>query len=141
MGSISSHFRRYCYVYVPLIVLLLSGIAYILFSDYFLFSNKIDVIIGIAGSLSGFLITIWAIVFSIQKEGSQFAKAFFASDHIKIFSRSIIYGVVFFILCVIEYILLNNQNELIILSFIMGICEVLIATWYIYNIGKNLWRK
>ena len=93
--------KKYCYIVLPVVVTILY-----FFLDYFniftYFNNTIvknindnvTTMIGISGTLIGFLFTAMTILFSLNKD-SKYMQHFKMYGHSKIFSRLIILGILF----------------------------------------------
>lgn len=134
--------KKYCYIVLPVVVTILY-----FFLDYFniftYFNNTIvknindnvTTMIGISGTLIGFLFTAMTILFSLNKD-SKYMQHFKMYGHSKIFSRLIILGILFLFLNVIVWFL-NLNIKIVTLFFILGFVETLMASYYTYKLSLN----
>ncbi len=128
--------KKYCYVSIPVISILILGILlfFHIFSIIELETNS-GTIIGISGTLIGFLFTAMTIFFSLNKD-SNYMQNFKKYNHHIIFSRLVSGGII--ALCInIASWLFNFHSSILIISFIVGIEETVMAAYYIYKISLN----
>jgi len=134
--------KKYCYAVIPVTII----ITFFLF-DYFdlptyfnIFNlknieNNVTTLIGISGTLIGFLFTAMTIFFSLNKN-SKYMQNFKRYGHHKIFCRLNIYGITFLFFNIILW-LANANIKLIILSFVLGFAETIMASYYTYKLSLN----
>lgn len=128
--------KKYCYISIPVLSILIIGVL--------LFFNKLNIlnikdnsgtIIGISGTLIGFLFTAMTIFFSLNKD-SQYMQNFKRYNHHVIFSRLVSCGII--ALCInISSWLFNFNYSILIISFLIGIEETVMAAYYIYKLSLN----
>lgn len=134
--------KKYCYIVIPLLV----AIIYIIL-DFFNIPTRfnqtiltntqenITTLIGISGTLIGFLFTAMTILFSLNKD-SKYMQNFKRYGHHIIFCRLNILGILFLFLNVIAWIL-NINIKTTILFFILGFVENIMASYYTYKLSLN----
>lgn len=128
--------KKYCYVSIPIISILILGILlfFHILSIIDLETNS-GTIIGISGTLIGFLFTAMTIFFSLNKN-SKYMQNFKKYDHHIIFSRLVSCGIV--ALCInITSWLFNFHSSILMISFVIGIEETIMAAYYIYKLSLN----
>lgn len=128
--------KKYCYISIPIlsiIVLLIVNFFYKL--NMVNISEHSDTIIGISGTLIGFLFTAMTIFFSLNKD-STYMQNFKKYNHHIIFSRLISFGIIALCINIISWLFNLNEN-IFIFSFIIGIEETVMAAYYIYRLSLN----
>lgn len=134
--------KKYCYIVLPVFI----AILYILLDYFNIFTyfndtivkninDNVTTMIGISGTLIGFLFTAMTILFSLNKD-SKYMQHFKMYGHPKIFSRLIILGILFLFLNVIAWFL-NLNIKVVTLFFILGFVETLMASYYTYKLSLN----
>lgn len=134
--------KKYCYIVMPLLVTL----AYFIL-DFFNIPTQFDkeilentkenitTLIGISGTLIGFLFTAMTILFSLNKD-SQYMQNFKRYGHHLIFCRLNILGILFLFLNIVAW-MLNVNIKMIILFFVLGFVENIMASYYTYKLSLN----
>lgn len=128
--------KKYCYIVIPLITVIL----FIMLNSFKLFNVKnfqenLSTIVGISGTLIGFLFTAMTIFFSLNKD-SRYMKNFKKYNHHIIFCRLITFGIIFLCLNITSWIFNINAN-LTILLFILGFEETIMSAYYTYKLSLN----
>lgn len=100
--------------------------------------ENIDTLIGISGTLIGFLFTAMTIFLSLNKD-SQYMKNFTRYGHNAIFCRLNIWGILFLFLNIIAWILSINI-KITILFFVLGFVETIMTSYYTYRISLNSFK-
>lgn len=130
-----NNIKKTCYISMPIIIgIILTVLFFInkLFFKYdFDLSNKISTIIGIVGTLIGFLLTAITIFSGIPKDNVIFKRVIKYKHHI-IFSKCVLFGIFFSSITIFIWIIGLNNN-LILLGFILSFLETIMASWYIYK--------
>lgn len=134
--------KKYCYAVIPV---LLTVVFFILdYFNIFTYYNKfilqnieenITTLIGMSGTLIGFLFTSMTILFSLNKD-SEYMKRFKKYGHHVIFCRLNILGITFLFLNIVLW-LFNANIKVIILPFVLGFIETIMASYYIYKLSLN----
>ena len=134
--------KKYCYAVFPVLL----TIVYIAF-DYlnlpthfnnFSLKNiedNVTTLIGISGTLIGFLFTAMTIFFSLNKD-SKYMQNFKKYGHHKIFCKLNVWGIVFLFLNIFLW-LANVNIKIILLPFILGFSETIMASYYKYKLSLN----
>lgn len=122
--------RRYSYLFSPAVALLII----FLNSKLGIFKYKItpdfvNNIINISGILSGYLLTTYGIFVSLGN--NNFIKYLHQSGHFKIVYKIIMFGIVFLIISMLLG-LFGISDRLMVISFLMGISEVILSVYYFY---------
>lgn len=124
--------KRFCYIIFPVITAVILIILYIRQNYLKNLEFDISTIIQIAGTLIGFLFTAITIFASIPKD-TDYMKRFEKHQHKKIFGRCISLGIIILTICIIIW-LLGISDELIVLSFLIGLEETLFSAYYLYRL-------
>lgn len=134
--------KKYCYIVMPVLVTIMYfALDYFNILTYFNKSilenakDNITTLIGISGSLIGFLFTAMTILFSLNKD-SKYMQNFKRYGHHVIFCRLNILGILFLFLNVIAW-LLNINIKITILLFVLGFAETIMASYYTYKLSLN----
>lgn len=124
--------KKYCYISIPIIV---TVVFFILKFTIGLpnFETKIDGMIGIIGTLIGFLLTAITVFTGISKDNI-IMKRVISSNHHIIFARCILFGVIFSVLTIISWIF-NMNESIIIIFFLLSFLETIMASWYIHKLS------
>lgn len=138
--------KKYCYITVPIISLIVLIPLYILKilnipenpDNADILKDYLSTLVGISGTLIGFLFTAITILFSLNKD-SQYMKNFKKYNHHIIFSRLVTTGIVFLCINVIAW-LFNFDKHIIVLSFILGLENSVMAAYYIYKLSLNSFK-
>ena len=137
MRKIITFIKKYCYIVIPIITVFFLTALYsfkivnIQKNDSFL-----STIIGISGTLIGFLFTAMTIFFSLNKN-TEYMLNFRKYNHHVIFGRLITFGIIF--LCInIIFWLFNFNIYTTIISFILGLEETIMAAYYTYKLSLNI---
>lgn len=137
--------KKYCYIVMPLLVTIIYFIL-----DFFNIptcfdktilknaQDNITTLIGISGTLIGFLFTAMTILFSLNKD-SKYMQNFKKYGHHIIFCRLNILGILFLFLNVIAWIL-NVNIKITILFFVLGFVENIMASYYTYKLSLNSFK-
>lgn len=137
--------KKYCYIVIPLLVTIIYFIL-----DFFNIPTHFDktiltnaqdnitTLIGISGTLIGFLFTAMTILFSLNKD-SKYMQNFKKYGHHIIFCRLNILGILFLFLNVIAWIL-NVNIKITILFFVLGFVENIMASYYTYKLSLNSFK-
>lgn len=136
MRKVIIFIKKYCYIVIPIITVFFLTALYsfkivnIKKNDSFL-----STIIGISGTLIGFLFTAMTIFFSLNKN-TEYMLNFRKYNHHVIFGRLITFGIIF--LCInIIFWLFNFNIYTTIISFILGLEETIMAAYYTYKLSLN----
>lgn len=139
--------KKYCYISIPVItVILITAIGGLkiytnIIPDHIKINFNDDMyssLIGISGTLIGFLFTAMTIFFSLNKN-STYMEKFMRYNHHIIFSRLVMLGIL--CLCINIFCWLFNVNQyIIIISFIFGLEETVMAAYYTYKLSLNSLR-
>lgn len=136
MRKVIIFIKKYCYIVIPIITVFFLTALYsfkivnIQKNDSFL-----STIIGISGTLIGFLFTAMTIFFSLNKN-TEYMLNFRKYNHHVIFGRLITFGIIF--LCInIIFWLFNFNIYTTIISFILGLEETIMAAYYTYKLSLN----
>lgn len=131
--------KRYCYITIPIITVILISIICIIRYKFFNFfvitehiTNDTSTLIQIAGTLIGFLLTAMTVFLSLPKE-TKLMQKIKKYNHHKIFSYCVTSGLVILTLDILLWIL-KFSTELIIIFFLLGLEETLMAAYYIYKL-------
>lgn len=131
--------KKYCYFCIPAV----SIIALIALNHYGILivkskENLSETIIGISGTLIGFLFTAMTIFFSLNKDSKymQYLKKF---NHHIIFSRLVAVGIASLTLNIVSWLFSWNL-KIVVFSFIVGLEETIMAAYYIYVISLNSFK-
>lgn len=139
--SIKILIKKYCYITIPTVTLIiLICIKYIFNIEWINLCQTDDnsTLVGISGTLIGFLFTAMTIFFSLNKN-QQYMQNFKRYNHHIIFGRLVVFGII--ILCINIFSWLIKLNQYIILSsFILGIEESLMAAYYTYKLSLNSFK-
>jgi len=135
-------FKKYCYIVNPILLTILFFIL-----DYFNIPTHLDIfklkniednvttLIGMSGTLIGFLFTAMTILFSLNKD-SKYMQNFKRYGHHIIFCRLNVLGILFLFLNIVMW-LLNVNIKIIILPFVLGFAETIMASYYTYKLSLN----
>lgn len=124
--------KQFCYIIFPVITAVILIILYLRQNYLKNLEFDISTIIQIAGTLIGFLFTAITIFASIPKD-TDYMKRFEKHQHKKIFGRCISLGIIILTICIIIW-LLGISDELIVLSFLIGLEETLFSAYYLYRL-------
>ncbi len=128
--------KKYCYATMPIIVLpILVCIIYM-----FEYNKTIDdmtpeflgTVIGMAGTLIGFLFTAMTVFLSLPKENEVMKRVKTSRHHI-IFGKCVMCGVTFLALCILSW-LFDMLSIITVIFFLAGMIETLICVYYIYTL-------
>lgn len=122
--------KKTCYISIPVIFAAILVIIKFIF-NISVNSEKVECMIGIIGTLIGFLLTAITIFTSLPKKNIVMKRAIKFNHHI-IFSKCILLGI-FFCVVTILFWLININVYFIYLFFIMSFLETIMAAWYIYK--------
>lgn len=125
--------RKKIYLIIPIIS---SIIFCVLVSTGNIVSNDFNVksdIIGVSGTLAGFLFSSLGIIIALPR--NNFISKISSSGHMLIIIKTIIGGIIFFILSIITSIF-TNYMLLIKIIFIMGLSEFTVALYQFSQIIK-----
>jgi len=132
--------KKYCYILIPLISIIVLLI--LNKKDILKFpqedSNLLEPMIGISGTLIGFLFTAMTIFFSLNKD-SKYMQNLKRYNHHIIFSRLVVMGILFLTINIVLW-LFNLNFNFIIISFIIGLEETIMCSYYIYVISLNSFK-
>lgn len=134
--------KKYCYMVLPVFV----AILYFALDYYNIFTyfndtivkninDNVSTMIGISGTLIGFLFTAMTILFSLNKD-SKYMQHFNMYGHPIIFSRLIIWGIIFLFFNIVAWFLSLNI-KITTLFFILGFAETIMASYYTYKLALN----
>lgn len=139
---ISNPIKKYCYISIPIITILFLYIAnrnnICKLPDEQEIQEYLATVVGISGSLVGFLFTAMTIFFSLNKD-SKYMKNFKKYNHHFIFSRLVTFGIITLCLNIILW-LFNANKYITVLSFIVGLEESLMSAYYIYKLALNSFK-
>lgn len=139
--NIKIFIKKYCYITIPAVTLIiLICIKYVFNIEWVNLCQTEDnsTLIGISGTLIGFLFTAMTIFFSLNKN-QQYMQNFKRYNHHTIFGRLVILGII--LLCINIFSWLTKLNQYIIItSFILGIEEFLMAAYYTYKLSLNSFK-
>ena len=124
--------KKYCYIVIPIII----SILFVIVNYTFClpsFESKVDGMIGIIGTLIGFLLTAITIFTGLSKDNIIMKRVVNYNHHI-IFARCILFGVIFSILTITLWVFDINKS-IIILFFLLSFIETIMASWYIYKLS------
>ena len=132
MGNI---IKKYCYISVPVITILIYVLIYFLKQKYNLFlnielSDDDATLIQISGTLIGFLLTAMTVFLSLPKD-TELMKRIKKHNHHVIFGRCVFFGLLISTVNILLWIFSINPIFLIEL-FILSLEETLMAAYYIY---------
>lgn len=135
MKKIKYFIKKYCYITIPILV-----IAFIMLCNRFYTISVIDndslqTLIGVSGTLIGFLFTAMTIFFSLNKN-SQYMQNFKKYNHHIIFGRLVTIGLTMLCASIVTWIF-NFNKDIIIILFIIGGTETLMAAYYVYKLSLN----
>lgn len=128
--------KKYCYATMPILVLMI--FLYIVFGIKYdsiinnMTSDNLGTIIGMAGTLIGFLFTAMTIFLNLPKD-SDVMKNVKSSRHHVIFGKCVICGIFFLTLCIGSW-MFNLNSIMTVIFFIEGLVETLICVHYIYTL-------
>ena len=134
--------KIYCYIIIPtitivtLLILKCRGVWNIPNEQEI--EGYLSTIVGISGSLIGFLFTAMTIFFSLNKDSS-YMKNFKRYNHHIIFSRLVTFGIITLCLNIVCWLFKANTH-LIILLFIVGLEESIMSSYYIYKVSLNSFK-
>ena len=122
-------------VIIPIITSLLISIFNKIFGilSYFK-SDKIDVLISIAGAFIGILIMVLTIYISLPRD-SENMKKIKKSGHHHIFVSNIMAGIILYMICIIFWIFCED-NKYALFAFLLGFSNTVISSWYIYRLTE-----
>ena len=127
--------KKTCYISVPILISTFLMVLFILnkflIKYNFNITDKISTIIGIVGTLIGFLLTAITIFSGIPKDNQIFKKVIRYNHHI-IFSKCVLLGILFSSLTMFIWII-GLSDKWILLGFTLSFSETIMASWYIYK--------
>lgn len=131
--------KKYCYAIVPIITIFLLTILYckkiIVLPEN---ENYFPTLIGVSGTLIGFMFTAMTIFFSLNRN-TAYMQNFKIYGHHIIFSRLVTFGIVFLSMNIICW-LFNFNKYIILISFILGLEESIMAAYYTYKLSLNSFK-
>ena len=134
--------KKYCYVVAPVLLTLFFIILDCFNIPTFLnnsilknMEENVTTLIGISGTLIGFLFTAMTILLSLNKD-SKYMQNFKRYGHNIIFCRLNILGILFLFFNIIAW-LLSMNIKITILFFILGFVETIMASYYTYKLSLN----
>ncbi|MCI5679704.1 MAG: hypothetical protein MR278_06995 [Bacteroidales bacterium] len=98
------------------------------------FEGKVNGIVSLAGVFIGVLLTVFTLYTSIPKN-NQIMQRVIKFGHHQIFRKSILYGCMFFMICVFLW-LFGASEKWILIFLLMGMSDVIISIKYIYLINE-----
>lgn len=98
------------------------------------FAEKVDAIASLAGVFIGILLTVFTLYTSVPKNNEVMQRVIKYGHH-QIFRKSILYGCIFFMICVLSW-LFGASAKWILISLLMGMSDVIISIRYIYRINE-----
>ncbi len=126
--------KKYCYLSIPVVTCIIICIIHITkildFSSIFV--DEASNIIQISGTLIGFLLTAITIFLSLPKD-TKLMQRIKKYNHHKIFSRCVSIGLILLTLDICLW-LIKVPNTYIVLIFLLGLEETLMAAYYIYKL-------
>lgn len=126
--------KKYCYLSIPIVTCIIICIIHIIkildFSSIFV--DEASNIIQISGTLIGFLLTAITIFLSLPKD-TKLMQRIKKYNHHKIFSRCVSIGLILLTLDICLW-LIKVPNTYIVLIFLLGLEETLMAAYYIYKL-------
>ncbi len=126
--------KKYCYLSIPIVTCIIIFIIHLTkildFSGIFV--NEASNIIQISGTLIGFLLTAITIFLSLPKD-TKLMQRIKKYNHHKIFSRCVSIGLILLTLDICLW-LIKVPNTYIVLIFLLGLEETLMAAYYIYKL-------
>lgn len=129
--------RRFCYIVIPLISVIVLLVLFYCFPELnSVGGERLSIMPSIAGTLAGFLLAGIALLSEGPKATSVFIRRFYASNHFKIILRTIFFGIIWSLACVLTYVLIP-MVILVMSLFVMTISNTVIATWYVYRIVEH----
>lgn len=137
MLRVKTELRRFSFILWPSLGFF---IALLLFCDTFnaIDESKMSVVVGIAGSLIGILLTVFTIYIAFPKE-SKTIQRLVKSGHDGILRRTIVSGVITYTCCVFAW-LFEAQNGIVVSLFLSGFSCIFVSLYYISKINKFLQR-
>lgn len=126
--------KKYCYLTIPIGTCIIIGILHFTRIVDFscIFVNEPSNIIQISGTLIGFLLTAITIFLSLPKE-TKLMQRIKKYNHHKIFSRCVSLGLIILTIDICFW-LVKFPNIYIVLCFLLGLEETLMAAYYIYKL-------
>ena len=126
--------KKYCYLSIPIVTCIIIFIIHL--TKILVFSgiivNEASNIIQISGTLIGFLLTAITIFLSLPKD-TKLMQRIKKYNHHKIFSRCVSIGLILLTLDICLW-LIKVPNTYIVLIFLLGLEETLMAAYYIYKL-------
>ena len=139
--NIKIFIKKYCYITIPtLTLIILICIRYALNIEWVNLCQKDNdsTLVGISGTLVGFLFTAMTIFFSLNKN-QQYMQNFKRYNHHVIFGRLVTMGIILLCINIFSWLIKLNQY-IVITSFILGIEESLMAAYYTYKLSLNSFK-
>ncbi len=133
--------KKYCYITIPIFTLvILIIIRYIFKVEWVNLCQKDNdsTLVGISGTLIGFLFTAMTIFFSLNKN-QKYMQNFKKYNHHLIFGRLVTTGIILLCINIFSWLIKLNQY-VVITSFILGIEESLMAAYYTYKLSLNSFK-
>ena len=139
IGKTRRFIKKYCYLTIPSLLL---PIIYLLYKFNLLniqFNDEyFPTLVSISGTLIGFLLTAMTIFFSLNKNIEYMRNFKKYKQHI-VFSRIITFGIIFLSLNIGIW-LFNGNSYIIVATFLIGLLETLMATYYTYRLAFNSFK-
>lgn len=138
--------KKYCYIAIPIATIIIFFILKCMNliaipedeNDRTVLADYLSTLVGISGTLIGFLFTAITIFLSLNKD-TQYMKNFRKYNHHIIFGRLVTSGIAILSINIILW-LFSFDKSLIMLSFIMGLEETLMAAYYTYKLSLNSFK-
>ncbi len=123
--------KKYCYITIPAFTIILLIIVNV---KKTLINNDFDcsTVIQTSGTLIGFLFTAITILISLPKD-TEYMKRIKKIGHNKIMGKCVYLGIIILTIDIIIW-LLSVPKWMVVLGFIMGLEETLIAAYYTYRL-------
>lgn len=135
--KIKKWIKKYCYIVIPIITILVYILIYFLSLkiEFFRFNLNDDssTIIQIAGTLIGFLLTAITIFLSLPKD-TDLMKRIKKYKHHTIFARCVVMGLIFSTISILLWIF-NVNHYILIMFFGLSLEETLMSAYYIYKLS------
>lgn len=136
MYNLKIHLNKYCFIYAPIV-----GTIIMIILEYFNVTDSLAdtslkyEVIGIAGTLAGFLLTIYVMFYSLN-QNTEYIKKLSRHKHIKIFTNCVIYGMIFLVTDI--FLVFIDIPEIIVkLLFMCGLSELICTMYYIFVISTH----
>nr|DAM85238.1 MAG TPA: hypothetical protein [Caudoviricetes sp.] len=138
--------KKHCYIVIPAVTIIIFIILkcnnLIIIpedeNDRTVLADYLSTLVGISGTLIGFLFTAITIFLSLNKD-TQYMQNFKKYNHHIIFGRLVTLGIAILSINIILW-LFSFDKFLIMASFIIGLEETLMAAYYIYKLSLNSFK-